>query len=258
MASVRPSLYGVVLGCGLLCSCAGSDAPSGRSSPPIRVGTSGTTPPYSQRVDTSFVGIDIDLARDLGDFMGRRVEFVAVSWPTLLSDLAQHRFDVAMGGIYVTREREVAGLFSAPYLRVSQLAIVRCTDVGRFASLADANRPSVRVLHTVGGANQDFIHRNLPNVTFVPIGPDPRETARKVAEGEGDLVFFTSLGAQYLTQRDPRICIGFGRATFNEELAIAALMPRESRLHAPINRWVHLRREDGLIDRVVERHLDGP
>ena len=224
------------------------------SHPPIRVGTTGTTPPFSRQVEDDLVGIDIDLAQNFGAWQGRPVEFVLVSWPELLTDLENGRFDLAMSGIYMTHERERVGLFSQPYLYVGQRALARCEDVERFRTLSDVNQSRATVLATRGGANPDFIERILPGVTVATVDPDPREIADRVARGEGDVAFGTSLGVEFFAAHDSRLCVALEGNSVNEDLAIAVLMTHRSQLQSDVNRWIMSRRHDGFIDSVVERH----
>ena len=73
-----------------------------------------------------FVGVDIDLVRDFADTLDRPVEFVGLSWPSVLSDVTMGEFDMVVGGIHVTPLRQAAAAFSQPYLRVPRRAITRC------------------------------------------------------------------------------------------------------------------------------------
>ena len=235
-------------------ACAGPEGVEER--PKLRVGTTGTNPPYSQRVDARFVGIDVDLAHNLGEWLGQPVELVPTSWSSLVSDMVVGGYDLAMSGIYITPEREQAGRFSEPYLSVGQQGLVRCRDVGRFAALDDANRLGVKVVVVRGGANQEFVYQRLPNATIVHIDAEPRETARMVAVGEAHVTFGTTLGVEYFAGRDPRLCVGFGGTTISTDLPIGVFMAQTFPRHVAIDRWVRERTQDGSIAAVVRAHLE--
>ena len=76
------------------------------------------------------------------------------TWPTLTRDLAAGSFDIAMGGLSVTLERQKSGFFSQPYLRGGETPISRCGETAKFDSLSDIDRPGVRVAVNPGGANE--------------------------------------------------------------------------------------------------------
>jgi chorismate mutase-like protein len=48
--------------------------------------------------------------------LGVKLEIVPTSWPTLMKDFGDERFDIAMGGVSVTPARQKQGLFSIVYL----------------------------------------------------------------------------------------------------------------------------------------------
>ena len=90
----------------------------------LRVGTTGDYAPFSvqRNVEESdaasrqFDGADIDLALDLGSALGVNVVFVHTSWPKLMADLRDGRFDIAMSGVSKTLERARHGCVHAGVL----------------------------------------------------------------------------------------------------------------------------------------------
>ena len=65
-------------------------------------------------------GIDVDMAMSLAQSLGVRLEIVKTSWSTLKSDLETDNFDIAMGGITITLDRQKTGLFSHPSSRAAR------------------------------------------------------------------------------------------------------------------------------------------
>src|SRR5690625_4407321 len=84
----------------------------------IRVGTTGDYKPFTYLdPDTGeFEGSDIDAAKLLAEELDVEVEFVETSWPTLMDDLLAGKFDIGMGGITRTLERQKTAHMSKPYL----------------------------------------------------------------------------------------------------------------------------------------------
>ena len=85
----------------------------------LRVGTTGDYRPFSalDRTTGAYSGFDVDMAGALGEALGVKVTFVPTAWPSLSHDLKAGAFDIAMGGVSVTLERQKIGFFSEPYLR---------------------------------------------------------------------------------------------------------------------------------------------
>ena len=63
------------------------------------------------------VGIDVDMANELGKDLKARVEFVESSFPQLVPDVTGDKCDVAMFAIAITPQREKALRFTRPHLK---------------------------------------------------------------------------------------------------------------------------------------------
>jgi len=81
----------------------------------LRIGTTGDYTPFSLlQPDGSYQGADIDMAHDLAERLGVRLEFVPTVWVDLLDHFLADHFDIAMGGVTVTPERAEKACFSIP------------------------------------------------------------------------------------------------------------------------------------------------
>ena len=67
----------------------------------LRVGTTGDFMPFTYKIDStdSYGGIDIEMAHDLAKSLDAKVVFIKTSWPTLMTDLKDGKFDIGMSGI---------------------------------------------------------------------------------------------------------------------------------------------------------------
>src|SRR6202035_4402726 len=76
----------------------------------LRVGLTEDYRPFSFADASGTVeGIDVDMAMSLAQSLGVRLEIVKTSWSTLKSDLEANSFDIAMGGITITLDRQKTG-----------------------------------------------------------------------------------------------------------------------------------------------------
>jgi cyclohexadienyl dehydratase len=118
----------------------------------LKVGTPGDYSPFTFKDPKTgeFTGLDIDQAQDLAKALGVRLEIVETSWPTLTQDFRDDKFDIAMGGVSVTLERQKIGLFSHPYLEDGKAPIARCADKDKFNTIAEIDKPNVKVIANPG------------------------------------------------------------------------------------------------------------
>lgn len=66
------------------------------------------------------IGFDIDMAYSLGKALHLNILFVPSSWPTLSTDTAADKFDIAMGGITETPGRRKQFALSSPVLKMGK------------------------------------------------------------------------------------------------------------------------------------------
>ena len=73
----------------------------------LRVATTGDYKPFSYRTEEGgYAGFDVDMAQRLAESLGAKLVVVPTSWPNLMRDFADDRFDIAMSGISINLERQ--------------------------------------------------------------------------------------------------------------------------------------------------------
>jgi len=112
----------------------------------IRVGTTGDYPPVTDydAGTGAFCGQDIALIEEFAQDQGLRLEFVLTSWPGLLADLCAGKFEIAVGGISRTEERQKLALLSRPLAITGKVALVRRGEEQRYASSRRSTRRKPR------------------------------------------------------------------------------------------------------------------
>lgn len=71
------------------------------------------------------VGFDVDVARKVGEILGLKVEFENPAWETIPAGLNQGRFDVSIGSMTRTEERDKTVDFTEPYYYTSGQVFVK-------------------------------------------------------------------------------------------------------------------------------------
>jgi cyclohexadienyl dehydratase len=129
----------------------------------LRVGMTGDYLPftYLDKATGKFRGFDVDMAEALGKALGVRVEYVPTAWPQLMKDFEADNFDIAMGGVSITLDRQKKGLFSTPIMREGKTPIARCADKDKYETIADIDKPGTRVIVNPGGTNERFARANV-------------------------------------------------------------------------------------------------
>jgi cyclohexadienyl dehydratase len=222
----------------------------------LRVGTTMDTPVFSMRDQASgkLEGFDMDALATLGPALGVKVEYVKMTFGSMLADLAADKFDVAMSGMGRTLDRARTATFSKPYMRYGKLLMIRSADRDRFKSLADLDRPGVKIAYNKGGLNDRFANTMFRSAT--PTGFDSNELATAaLLDGKVDAQVSDSTAAIYLVRQDPRLAAMDPSNVFNP-VYVAILLRREDQtLLNYVNIWIDQIELDGTLAKIRAKWL---
>ena len=224
----------------------------------LRVGSTGDYKPFTWRVagGERFIGLDVALADDLARSLGVKLQVVPTTWGALMGDLADDRFDIAVGGISVSLERQKKAFFSLPTMRDGKTPIARCDDAGKYQTLADIDRPEVRLIVNPGGTNERFARANAPRATLT-VNADNVTIFDRILAGEADVMITDAIEARLQQRLHPRLCAIHPDAPFDFSEK-AFLLPRDVALKAYVDQWLHQAIETGAFARANEQWLAYP
>lgn len=170
------------------------------------VGTSGDYRPFTalDRETGEYSGFDIDMARGLTKALGVSIAFEPATWGDLGKELADGDFDIAMGGVSVTLDRQKIGFFSAPYMRDGNTPITRCADQEKYETLAEIDRPGVKVIANPGGTNEPFDRARLHAADIV-VYPDNLTIFDQLATGRADVMITDASETRFQTKLHPGV-----------------------------------------------------
>lgn len=221
----------------------------------LRVGTTGDFAPFSYRTESPsmYRGIDIELANDLATTLGVEVVFIRTQWGSLIDDLLNDRFDIGVGGITITPARKRVALFSEATSTNGKVAITRDENAHRFATLAEINRPGVRVIVNPGGTNEAFSREHFPNATIV-VNEDNLTIFENLVAGRGDVMVTDRIEAIIQERLHPELQVANPDTPFNT-FEFGFLLPRDQAFKAFVDAWLQSRKDDGTFGRVFKEEL---
>jgi polar amino acid transport system substrate-binding protein len=128
----------------------------------LRVGMSTFVPWAMQDKTGKLIGFEIDVATRVAQDMGVKVEFVQTKWAGIIPALLTGNFDVIIGGMGITPQRNLKVNFTMPY-DVTGMSIVANKELaGDFKSLEDFNRPNVVLAVRLGGTPVVAAQKYMP------------------------------------------------------------------------------------------------
>ena len=211
----------------------------------LRVGTTGDYRPFSYLNPESkqYEGLDIEMAQSLAQALGVKLELVPTTWANLMKDFEADKFDAAMSGVSVTLDRAKKGYFTIPLMREGKTPIARCTDKGKFETLADIDKPEVRVIVNAGGTNEKFARANLKKAN-IEVWKDNVTIFKQIADGKADLMMTDSSETLYQQKLNPQLCAVHPDKPF-DFAEKAYWLQRDIAFKEFADQWLHLQMENG-------------
>jgi polar amino acid transport system substrate-binding protein len=132
----------------------------------LRVGMSTFVPWAMKDKHGELIGFEIDVARKLAEDMGVAVEFVPTAWSGIIPALLTGKFDVIIGGMGITPERNLKVNFTNPYDYSGMSLVAHKEKAQGFASLADFNSPQVTLAVRMGTTAEQAARKFMPQAEF--------------------------------------------------------------------------------------------
>ncbi len=264
-------IWGISLFLTLYCStvfsaCSNSDnstsyPPSGKVAEikergTLLVGTTGDYRPLSfSETDGTYWGFGIEVAKEIAKRLGVETTFVKTSWPTLAADVMAEPqlFDLAIGGITITEARKETMLMSEGYLANGKTILCRKSESDRFKSLADIDKPEMRVMVNPGGLNEKFANANLTHAIII-VHQKNEEIPTLIAEGEADVMITEITEAPYYVQTDTRLAAPLLNEPFTHgEIGVLMQKGQEDLLEM-VNKTIRQMKSDGSLRSLHEKY----
>jgi cyclohexadienyl dehydratase len=223
----------------------------------LRVGMTGDYKPftYLDKATQQFSGFDVDMAEALGKALGVKVEFVPTAWPKLMKDFEADQFDIAMGGVSVTLDRQKKGFFSTPIMREGKTPITRCTDVDKYQTLADIDKKGTRVIVNPGGTNERFARANIKEAE-ITVFPDNTVIFDEIAKGNADLMMTDASETRFQQKQHQGVLCAVHPDKPFDFSEKAYWLQRDVALKAFVDQWLHIAMQDGSYRKIYSAWFD--
>jgi len=217
----------------------------------IRVATAATWPPfeYVNEKTGEIEGFDIDLFKAIAEKEALDVEFINIAWDPLLAGMTQCLYDAAISSITITAERKKEMLFSEPYFKAGQVVTVRKDNTDITGKDALAGKVVGAQFGTTGAAEVEKI-KGATLKTYDEIGLAYQD----LMNGQIDAVVADNpLALAYVGENPDKLkMVG---DVFTDEVYGIAVCKTKPDLLAKINSGLKAVKEEGVIERLVEKWL---
>ena len=224
----------------------------------IRIGTTGDYIPmsYLNPQTGAYEGIDAELSQLIADSLGVKIEYVPTSWPTLTADTLAGKFDIALCGISRNYARAKTMAMSDAYGEgaFGKTILCRKSDAKKYQSLADIDKPEVRVMINPGGTNEKFAHANLKKAKLI-VHQENADIPRQVAEGHADIMITETVEAARYIELNDKLAAPLMKAPFTRHSCGILMQKGDQEFLNYINFVLAELKMDGTLAKLEKKYL---
>lgn len=111
----------------------------------LTIGTYFTNPPMEYLKDGRQVGFEVDLIEEIAQRLKLKPTFINTQWETILGELKKNKYDIIMGAITITAEREKTLAFSQPFMTTTLSIIINEKKTPQVKNITDLHDQSIGV-----------------------------------------------------------------------------------------------------------------
>ena len=217
------------------------------------IGTSPDYPPFENLENGEFVGLDMEIAKAIGEKLGLEVEFKSLQFDAIIPAVAAGgQVDMGISGFTVDPDRAKEIHFSSTYY-IDDQAIAAMKGGAITAENADEALAKATIAVQSGTSGEAYIQENFPEATVQPYGNSTDAFAAMQA-GQADAVCTNAAVVQKMladAYQDAQIVKSIATG---EEYAIVISKDNPA-LTKAVNEALAELQADGTIDRLVQQYL---
>jgi len=221
--------------------------------PPLRVGITPVFPPLVFKQGDQLVGIEIELARMLGEELGRPVRFIEVKWDKQIPALLDGKTDIIMSAMTATRERQVRIAFAEPLMKNGLVAAVRAEDAWKYPTREKVMDFMDLVGFIPETTSEAFVQRSMPYAQQHHVS-NLREAADALKNRWISMYIGDAPSVIWLVSENESTIAGIW-LPLNEDYVAWGIRKEDTNLLARVNVAMAQFRQDGRLDMVLQKWL---
>lgn len=214
----------------------------------LRVGTSGSQPPFTMKSkEGQLMGYEVDLAKLLTEAMNLRLKFFEKPFSELLLAMEKGEIDVIMSGMTITPERNLKVTFAGPYIVSGKSILAKSQRLSALDEMGEINRPTIKVAALKGSTSQHFVEKLAPKVKLV-LTADYESAVKMVLEDKVDIMIADYPICVLSILRHPDAGLATSEAPLSIEPIGIALPPEAFQLHNIVENYLSGLEISGILE----------
>jgi polar amino acid transport system substrate-binding protein len=168
----------------------------------LKVGMSTFVPWAMRDKQGNLIGFEIDVATKVATDMGVEVEFVPTAWSGIIPALLAKKFDVIIGGMSITPQRNLTVNFTTPYAHSGQMMAANKKLAGNFTTMEEYNQSSVTIACRRGATPCKAAEKLFPKATLRQFDDDA-QAFQEVANGNAHAMISSAPKPRFWSEAYP-------------------------------------------------------
>jgi polar amino acid transport system substrate-binding protein len=203
-----------------------------------------------------FIGFDMDYGRRIAKDMGVKFVPINTAWDGIIPALVTDKFDIIMGGMTITQERNLKINFADPYIVVGQTILLNKKHEGTVKSYKDLNDPKYILTSRLGTTGEQAIKKYIPKATYKAFESEA-EAGLEVINGKADALVYDLPFCGYLYGSQGKGKTVFLDQPFTYEPLAWAIKKGDPDFLNYLNNFLRQTKGDGFYDALYAKYITG-
>jgi len=217
----------------------------------LRVGMSTFVPWAMRDKDGNLIGFEIDVATKVAEDMGVKVEFVPTAWSGIIPALLAKKFDIIIGGMSITPQRNLTVNFTIPYAHSGQQMAASTKLASGFTTREQFNSADVTIACRRGATPCKAAQKLFPKSTVRQFDDDA-QAFQEVVNGNAHAMISSAPKPRFWMDAYPgKVFLPFGSENLTRGDEAFALRKADPDALNFFSNWIRVRTSDGWLQ---QRH----
>jgi len=210
----------------------------------IKVGMDVFVPWAMKDKKGELIGFEIDIAKKLAKDMGVKIEFVPTKWSGIIPSLITGKFDVLIGGMTITTQRNLKINFTKPYYYTEQGLMAHKKKAAGF-KVSDFNSPDVTIAARLGSTAAVAAKQQFPKAKLRLFDDEPA-AVQELRNGNVHAMVSAQPLPSSTALEYPDTIMVYDEVMMLEAIGIGVRKSDNDTLNL-INNWIEINRNNGWI-----------
>ena len=210
----------------------------------IKVGMDVFVPWAMKDKKGELIGFEIDIAKKFAKDMGVKIEFVPTKWSGIIPALITGKFDVLIGGMTITTQRNLKINFTRPYYYTEQGLMAHKKKAAGF-KVADFNSPDVTIAARLGSTAAVAAKQQFPKAKLRLFDDEPA-AVQELRNGNVHAMVSAQPLPSSTALEYPDTIMVYDEVMMLEAIGIGVRKGDPETLNL-INNWIEINRNNGWI-----------